>query len=56
MYIQAKIGNVTLAMTDIRATVTRLSARTENVGHKLYIANSPPLLFHDLHTKIIKWL
>jgi hypothetical protein len=45
---------VTVAMTDICATVTKLSARTENVEHKLYMANSPPLLFHDLHSKIIK--
>jgi hypothetical protein len=31
----------------IDATVTRLPARTESVGHKLYMENSPPELFYD---------
>jgi len=29
----------------IDAAVTGLTARTENVGHKLYVENSPPELF-----------
>jgi hypothetical protein len=32
-------------------TVTGLSARTENVEQKLYIDNSSPELFDDLHTE-----
>jgi hypothetical protein len=39
--------------TTTEATVTRLTARTENVGHKLNMDNSCPDLFDDLHTKNI---
>lgn len=35
------------------ATVTRLTARTQYVGHKLYMDNSPPDLFDDLCTETI---
>jgi hypothetical protein len=37
----------TSAMTATDATVTGLTAKTENVGHKLYMDNSSPELFHD---------
>jgi hypothetical protein len=35
------------------ATVTGLTARAENVGHKLYTDNSSPALFDNLCTKVI---
>jgi len=34
-------------------TVTRLTVRTENFGHTLYVDNSTPQLFDDLSTKTI---
>jgi hypothetical protein len=40
-------------MTATNATVTGLTARTENVGHKLCVNNSSPELFDDLHTEKI---
>jgi hypothetical protein len=41
--IQAKLGNVLLPrVTATDATVTGLSAQTENVGHKLYMGNPSP--------------
>ena len=44
---------VTPLMTATNATVTGLTARTENVGHKLCGNNSSPELFDDLHTEKI---
>jgi hypothetical protein len=40
-------------MTATEATVTGLTARTENVGHKLFMDNSSPELFDNLRTKTI---
>jgi hypothetical protein len=44
--IEEKIGNVQLAVT-----VAGLAARSENVGHKLYVDNLSPSIFDDLPTK-----
>jgi len=46
---------MTPSMTGTHANVTGLAARTEHVGHKLYMDNffSFPVLVDDLHTKTI---
>jgi hypothetical protein len=43
----------TAIMTAFHATVTGLTTRIENLGHKLYTDNFPssPDLLDDLHTK-----
>jgi len=48
-------NRVTASLTSTLATVTGLSARIGNVGHKLYmdILFSSLALFDDLHTKMI---
>jgi hypothetical protein len=45
----------TPSMTATHATVTRLAARNEHVGHNFYMGSfhSSPALFDDLHTKTI---
>lgn len=35
-------------------TITILTVRTENVGHKLYMDNSFLQLFDDLHTETVR--
>ena len=47
--------HVTPSMTATHATVTGLAARSERVGHKLYMGNffSYPASFDDLHTKTL---
>jgi hypothetical protein len=46
--------HVTPSMTATHATVTGLTARPENVGHKIHKDSfSPPVLFDNLHTKAI---
>jgi len=42
---------VTPSITTTGANV--LTARIENVGHALYVDNSTPELFDDLHTETI---
>jgi hypothetical protein len=49
----AKTVNVWLTPRSYCATVTRLTARTKNVGHNMYMDNSPPDLFDDLCTDTI---
>jgi hypothetical protein len=46
--------HATPSMTPTDANVIRLTAKTENVGHKVYTDNSSPELFYDLCTKTIK--
>ena len=55
MYLCKDRKRVTPSITATHATVTELAARTEHVGHKLYMDNffSSPALFYDLHTKTI---
>ena len=55
MYLRKDRKCATPTMTATHATVTGLAARTEHVGHKLYMNNffSSPALFDDLHTNII---
>jgi hypothetical protein len=45
-----------ICSTATHANVTRLTARSENMGHKLYMDNFSSLaLFEELHTKTINW-
>jgi hypothetical protein len=44
---------VSLWMAATDATSTRLTARTENVGQKMYADDSSPKLFDDLCAKTI---
>jgi hypothetical protein len=47
---------VTAAMIATHATVSRLTTRIENLGHKFYVDSFfySSYLFDDLHTKAIK--
>lgn len=40
--------HVSLSMTSNDATIARLSPRTENMGHKLYVDNQPSELSDEL--------
>jgi len=55
VYLGKDGKHVTPSMTATHANVTRLTARIEHVGHKLYIGNffPSPASFDDLHTKTI---
>ena len=52
MYLDKERKCATPSMTATHATVTGLAARTEHVGHKLYMNSfsSSPALFDNLHT------
>jgi hypothetical protein len=59
-YMSMHLGRdrtATPSMTATHVTVSRLTTRTENFGHKLYMDNffSSPDLFYDLHTKAINF-
>jgi hypothetical protein len=55
VYFNRERKHVTAAMTATHANVTGLTARIENLGHKLYMDNffSSPYLFDNLHMKAI---
>jgi hypothetical protein len=55
VYLGRDRKNVTATMTATHATVSGLTTRIENLGHKLYMYNffSSCDLFDDLHTKAI---
>jgi hypothetical protein len=55
MYLGGDRKRVTASVTATHATVTGLTTRIENFGHKLYMDNffSSPELFDYLHTKAI---
>jgi hypothetical protein len=55
VYLGRDRKRATTSMTETHATVTGLTTRTENFGHKIYMDNffSSPDLFNDLHTKAI---
>jgi hypothetical protein len=42
------------SMTTTDETITILTVRTENVGHKLYMDSSFLQLFDDLHTETVR--
>jgi hypothetical protein len=55
MYLVKDSKCLTPSMTATHATVTRLAAGNEHVGHKFYMDSfrSSPALFDNLHTKTI---